>query len=350
MFFKELSYLRSTRILTLTTSWLALRETLLVKLAQRQLDQFLNAHHVDIIYSYWNNPSSYAACEMKRKGRLKKLVSRTHGADLYEERRRLGYMPLKRQYVNDFDRIFCLSGAAKVYFQKRFGGTESTISVSPLGVPLPRSLAAPSSPPSVHIVSLSYCVPVKRIDKILEAVCRFSASSRDKEITWTHIGAGELFQTLKSQAEALTEKHSNLRCRFLGDIPNQQVKHFFLDNPVDVLVNCSESEGVPVSIMEAMSCGVPAIAPDVGSISSLVSGTHGCLMSDRPEALELADALSAFFEAPGHRRKEMSIAARKFIEENYSSARNYPAFIDEVEKTLGSNINKCDVDHINYLH
>lgn len=332
--FKELRYLGATKSLTPMRAWLALREVLLVKLAQRELERCLKNHHIDVVYSYWNNTSSYAAGELKRKGIIGKVVTRIHGADLYEERRRLSYMPLKRQYVNDFDKVFCLSSAAKAYFLERYGGAERALAISSLGVPVPGTLSVPSDPPSVHIVSLAYCVPVKRIDKIMDGVELFAQSNLDKDITWTHIGAGQLFQRFSEQAEALSRTHSNLTCHFLGDVKNEQVKRFFLDNKVDVLVNCSESEGVPVSIMEAMSCGVPAIAPDVGSISCLVSEDRGCLMSENPDAQELADVLSVFSNAPEPARKLKRIAARRHIEKNYNSALNYPRFISEVESTL----------------
>jgi glycosyltransferase involved in cell wall biosynthesis len=334
VFLKELRYLGSTKNLTPTRAWLALREVLLAKLAQRELEKYLKVHCIDVVYSYWNNAGSYAACEMKRKGIIGKVVTRIHGADLYEERRRLNYMPLKRQYVMDFDKVFCLSSAAKAYFLNRYGGAERALAISPLGVPLPGTLSVPSDPPSIHIVSLSYCVPVKRIDKIMDGVRLFAQSNPDKDITWTHIGAGQMFQRFSDRAQALSRTHSNLTCRFLGDVKNEQVKRFFLDNKVDVLVNCSESEGVPVSIMEAMSCGVPAIAPDVGSVSCLVSEDRGYLMSENPEAQELADVLSAFSNAPESVKKQKRIAARSYIEENYSSALNYPRFISEVESTL----------------
>ena len=329
--FNEIRFLFLNKKLTLITAWLALKEMLLVKLAQRQIEKFLKKHDIDIIYSYWNNAISYAACEVKRKGQVSKLVTRAHGADLYEERRPLSYMPLKWQYVGDFDKIFCLSLSAKRYFLSRYGGAESIMAISSLGVPLPAKLSAPSNPPSVHIVSLSYCVPIKRIDKIMDAVQRFSESNPDRAITWTHIGAGQLFPPLRDKAATLSDRHSNLTCRFLGDVENEQVKRFFLDNRVDVFVNCSESEGVPVSIMEAMSCGVPAIAPNVGSVSSLVSAPHGYLMSESPDVQELADALSAFFEVPGHNREAMRIAARSHIEKNYNAERNYLAFVSKVE-------------------
>ena len=47
---------------------------------------------------------------------------------------------------------------------------------------------------------------------------------------------------------------------------------------VDILLNASSLEGWPVSIMEAMGCGVPAIAPAVGDIPELLDyGRAGLL-------------------------------------------------------------------------
>ena len=70
-------------------------------------------------------------------------------------------------------------------------------------------------------------------------------------------------------------------------------------------------------------------------------------MSQSPDAQELADALSEFFHSPDLIKKEMRIAARKHIEENYNADRNYPAFVSEVVGILDQN---RDIDHINYLH
>lgn len=48
---------------------------------------------------------------------------------------------------------------------------------------------------------------------------------------------------------------------------NQLVYDFYRNNDVDVFVNLSESEGIPVSIIETISFGVPVVATDVGGNS-----------------------------------------------------------------------------------
>jgi len=59
------------------------------------------------------------------------------------------------------------------------------------------------------------------------------------------------------------------------------------------LVLSSQDEGLPVVVMEAFARGVPAIAPDVGSVSELVqTGASGWLVP-RGNAMALADAMHA---------------------------------------------------------
>jgi colanic acid/amylovoran biosynthesis glycosyltransferase len=90
----------------------------------------------------------------------------------------------------------------------------------------------------------------------------------------------------------------------------------------------SESEGVPVSIMEAMSAGVPAVAPDVGGISNLVSNRCGVLLGKSPSSEDIADAIDRV--VLGKTKDALRLNARKMVEENFSSDRNYSGFVATV--------------------
>jgi glycosyltransferase involved in cell wall biosynthesis len=61
--------------------------------------------------------------------------------------------------------------------------------------------------------------------------------------------------------------------------------------PVDVFINISMSEGVPVSIMEAQSFGLPVIATDVGGTKEIMTATNGILLPSSPTIVEVADAM-----------------------------------------------------------
>lgn len=47
----------------------------------------------------------------------------------------------------------------------------------------------------------------------------------------------------------------------------------------DVMVMTSVSEGSPVSIMEALACGVPIVATDVGDVRSMIAGVPNCVVA-----------------------------------------------------------------------
>ena len=109
-----------------------------------------------------------------------------------------------------------------------------------------------------HIVSCSNIVPVKRVPLLAEAIGKL-----DFKVRWTHIGDGPL----RSEVEFVAEKYPEyVTCELLGVIPNAQVIRYYAEHHVDLFVNASRSEGVPVSIMEAFSFGIPVIATDVGGL------------------------------------------------------------------------------------
>ena len=52
---------------------------------------------------------------------------------------------------------------------------------------------------------------------------------------------------------------------FKGNTDKKLILYYYRAEQVDVFINTSDSEGVPVSIMEAMSYGIPCISRIVGS-------------------------------------------------------------------------------------
>lgn len=326
IFRHELGYLRQSRKMNPRTVARALLHVSKVLEQAAQLRRYAGTHGpIDVAYCYWNETQACAAVLARKTGAVRKVVSRVHGFDLYEARRRDGYMPLKRQFIADYDAVFALSHEARAYLQRTYGAPPATVRICPLGVPLADALARPSTTGCLHVVSVSFCLRVKRLDRIVGAMALLGRRHPGVSMTWTHIGGGPLLEEIAAQAKAELGGLGNVTCRFLGELPNHAVKAYYLSVPVDMLVNASESEGVPVSIMEAMSAGVPAVAPDVGGISSLVSDRCGALLSPCPDVREIAEAMErvAFADGRGSRRAQ----ARQAIETGFDAARNYRDFV-----------------------
>jgi glycosyltransferase involved in cell wall biosynthesis len=68
----------------------------------------------------------------------------------------------------------------------------------------------------------------------------------------------------------------------------------------DLFVLASHHEGLPVTVMEALTLGVPVVAPAVGGLPEVVtSGTNGILVAAR-SAPALADAIAQAVEPEVH--------------------------------------------------
>lgn len=97
---------------------------------------------------------------------------------------------------------------------------------------------------------------VKNIKPIIEA-CKIFPTSCSLKI----VGAGEMDKELRQIA--------NERVYFAGAVKPDEVKKYMMDS--DILVMNSLHEGIPMTILEALSYSMPIITTDVGGISEVVS-------------------------------------------------------------------------------
>jgi len=331
LFICEIRYLLSSNRLSLKNVLYALQACANVLIFQKKLNKYISKEGcIDIVYSYWNESLAYAACLLKRHGKVGSVISRAHGFDLYESRRKTHYMALKRQFIADFDKIFLLSEEAKSYFEQTYGTAAGILGIAPLGVPLPSKVSARSRAGEAHIVSVSFCVAIKRLDKILAAVSLFSDWHPEIQVKWTHIGDGPLLCELKNKCAAEVFSRPRLNIELLGLKSNSYVKNFYSMQPVDVFINASESEGMPVSIMEAMAAGVPAIAPNIGGMANLITHENGKLLTTTPSIKEMTCALEEMLL--GDNQEGLRLKAREHISSNFNATRNYSNFVSKLKE------------------
>lgn len=329
LFIRELLWLRQKQMLSVYNVYTAWRTAAAVLHKSRFLKRKLKETTVPlIIYSYWFDTVAYAAALLRREELVDYLVTRAHRGDVYEDQRKNSYMPLKRQFAEDFDTVFAISEEGSSYLQTQYSIPPHCIKLVRLGVNIESSVSFPSPPGSLNILSVSFCVPVKRIDRIIDALALVAQrSGKALSINWTHIGDGILKQNLQDRAAQALNQFENVAFQFLGHLPNQKVLQYLKTQPIDVFINSSESEGVPVSIMEAMSYGIPVIAPSVGGIPEIVNNKNGKLLSNDPSISEIAEALLTFEH---FKKGDTREAAKETIKLHYNAAKNYSAFVQNI--------------------
>src|SRR5690606_27399675 len=124
------------------------------------------------------------------------------------------------------------------------------------------------------------------------------------------IGFGPMENELRELAKNKLGKKSNIQFEFTGRMNNPDLLEFYRKNPANVFINVSESEGIPVTIMEAMSFGIPVIATDVGGVREIVkSGANGILLQKELAADDLIAAINFFVRLDSREMKAYRSAA-----------------------------------------
>ena len=101
----------------------------------------------------------------------------------------------------------------------------------------------------------------------------------------------------------------------------------------DVLLFPSYTEGFPLTVLEAMSCGLPVIATGVGAIPDMIGDTGGIII-DSPDATLLIDAIKALGDK--NLRAEMSKNNIRKVKECYLRDSVLKQILD-IYKNLGGN-------------
>ena len=171
------------------------------------------------------------------------------------------------------------------------------------------SLGVDQSAPLIGIVGR--LMPVKRYTDFLQAAAYISRKRPDAR--FLVVGGGPLLGSLKQEAERLALTGIVHFLDFRPDVLEWMAT-------LDLLVFSSLSEGVPYSLLEAMSLGVPVVATAVGGLPEIIEdGVTGLLVPPKdPEALALA--CLELLDNPG-RRQQMATASRKRCAAYFSDLR-----------------------------
>ena len=273
-------------------------------------------------YSYWMAEHALAACLLKKTFAGTKAVSRCHGYDLYEYRDPQNYIPFRRYLLRNLDAIYSISNDGKQYLETKYGPREN-IRVARLGTKDYGYNTGFKRSNTLRIVSCSWAVPVKRIHRIIDALSQID----DISVIWHHIGGGSLLDGLRRYAKEKLAAKENIFCSFEGDMSNAQLMTYYKEHAIDALINVSESEGIPVSIMEAISFGIIPIATQVGGVSEIIEDSKtGYLLDKDYRDQDLIDHLRRIFTMPDEDLQNFRMRVRKFWQENYNEAVNNKSF------------------------
>ena len=279
-----------------------------------------------VFYTFWFDQLAMGVGLVKELFPELKLVSRAHGYDVYEERYNPPYWPCRSAALKTVDALFLVSNSGADYLRKRYPAFSTRIQVAFLGVPDSGFITRPSSDGIFRIASCSIVRPIKRVELLLDGIVCAARQRPHQEFEWYHFGVGEevwMLENLKQYADKILPP--NVHAFFPGYTTQQALMEFYKANPFDVFYNVSVSEGIPVSSMEAISCGIPIVATAVGGNCEIVTDENGILLSPNPSPNEIADSIYKFIDFPEIAEKKR---ARSFAlwQDKFNADINFNAF------------------------
>lgn len=278
------------------------------------------------LYSYWLTSSALATTFVTSKHITFKRLARAHGGDVYENRNALHYLSFRSTLIDELDGIFAISENGAQHLRQQGSLGNKTIHVSRLGTPYAGVPAEKKTETPFVVVSCSFLVPVKRIHLIIEAL----SYVQDLNIHWIHIGDGPLKENLQTLATEKLETKSNIQYTFQGAMTNAEVLAFYKRQPVDLFINTSSSEGIPVTMMEAQSFGIPVMGPDVGGVPEIISTACGRLFPPQASPQEIADIIRDLLLLPAGEYERLRAHAFQNWRERYNAEQNFSTFVTEI--------------------
>ncbi len=287
------------------------------------------------VYSYFMLESMFAACLLKDRHQLL-LLTRLHGYDLYFERGEYGYLPFRFFMAEKIDRLFFISSNGMEYFKKKISASENGLThkleISRLGIAShgqPDVTYAPMNP--LVLVSTSWILENKRIDLIARALLFLP---NDCFVKWIHFGGQQkidvdYFNEFLALANEIQSSKKNIQIDLKGNTPKEEIFNFFRNNYVHFFINVSASEGIPISMMEASSFGIPLLGTLVGGVGEIIKdGQNGFHLHSNLTPNYLSHQLLRFMELSEQEYIQLRKNSFDFWRSNFSAEVNYTQFSD----------------------
>ena len=272
-----------------------------------------------IVYAYWADNLLTTACIMKQLYKPCKIVSRAHGFEIFEEQTKYHVVPFRKFQSRFSDKIF--ADSKKGYSHLLQKQPLSNIFTSSYVGTIDNGMAVFNENKIFTIITCSHIRNVKRLHLMSDILEHISFP-----IIWNMIGIGSDFELVKLTNSKLP-KH--IVINYIGNLTNKEVLNFYKTHHANLFVSLSYSEGLPVSMMEALSFGIPIMSTDVGGCSEICNDNTGILIPKDFDAKKVADKITEFKNSKKN-NLEFRIQCRDYWNKNFNAETNYSHFSKEI--------------------
>lgn len=282
-----------------------------------------------VFYSFWFNQWATVLSLLVKNKIIAGYSTRTHGTDLYEFRvPKTKHIPFRWFQLKRVLEVFSVSKKGEAYLKQKYPAHTKKIHSSYLG----SRDSGPGCFDAQSIFTIVSCANVRNIKRI--HLIPEILENLDVPVKWIHIGSenpdssDRTLALYKRNKEKLALK-KNIAAEFKGKMSNAEVMRFYKENSINLFVSVSETEGLPVSMMEAISFGIPVLSTDVGGCSEIVNDATGILIPADFEPKTVAAVIEHFMGSEKNTQVFRN-KVREFWQENFNVEVNFNNFLSRI--------------------
>ena len=272
----------------------------------------------DFIHSHWLFPQTLAAVlAIKTCARKPKLVSTSHGADVYSLRNKI-CLKLKKWIIKNTDTFCVVSHPMKQYVAVTVGIEADKIHVCPMGANIDDVFVpgVPENRNSKQLLYIGRLVQKKGVKYLLNALS--TLKQKNKSFKLVIAGYGPEEANLKALTTSLSLERN---VEFRGSSSHLELAALCKESETAIFPfiesENGDTEGLGLVLIEAMGTKCPIIAGDVPSISDLVVHNETGIVCDPTDTELLANNILKSLN-DHELSQQMAESAYDFVHSKYS--------------------------------
>ena len=282
-------------------------------------------HSHCFFYAYWIHHSSLLLSILKTKKIINKFICRGHSVDLYEFDWKLvgkvDVVPFYNFIIDQADRVLPVSLHGYNYLIIRFSGVEDKFEFSRLGV----ESSGDNQMKDEMTFTLVSCSSIN-FNKNVESIARVFKGLKGR-VQWYHFGSGKEAE-VNSLRDILMDLPTGHFYELKGNVSNEEILDFYKNYQVNLFINLSHAEGIPVSMMEAISFGIPVLGTRVYGVPEIACTETGFCV-DLPVNTDKITHTIQEFMSDKQFQLNLRQSAKRYYLANFTAENNYNQFIDK---------------------
>ena len=297
----------------------------------REVKKVLIRKSPDIIHSHGYKSNIIAFLSSKKISGVR-LISTQHGMpesigsnnnNKYLLAHKVNFLLLSRYFY----KIVTVSTDMQDIFINKYGFPRDIITMIHNGTEIPADTSLNMHNGIFRIGSIGRITPIKDYSLMVEIAKEIYRETN--KIRFELAGEGPELEKVRD----LVGLYGLEKIFFLRGFVNDRVDFY---KNLDIYLNTSLHEGIPMSILEAMSYGIPIIAPNVGGLKEILEdGVQGFLVEGRDPKVFSRKCLDLYENVI--LKNSMKCSARDKIEKHFSNERMAAEYSD-----LYKNVNNCN--------